>query len=317
MISLHTFLVNKAKYLIAIIAFSMFVSLFSQNTVTSNYLVENINVEKIKEKENFYKNLFNPKPKLKKAVLISSGVFGTLYLSYVIGSKISKSRKISKIKDISSDTSEENISNQAESAERKSYTDRRNRSEPNATFSNGLRKGISKGLRKGIKNSINTFISLGVLYVISDILSPVKKSILNFLRSSDQEHFKRTILNLSTSLQQLQSLFTLENGESYKEEIVDHYNFFIENVENFLAIVSAISQRRIKTTSSYQSIKNEQNLMYKNIYSFSTDLNKILNESKNDFFDKTMSDQIWENFKRINNQIFRFINLSNAVIYEN
>ncbi len=310
MISLHTFLVNKAKYLIAIIAFSMFVSLFSQNTVTSNYLVENINVEKIKEKENFYKNLFNPKRKIKKAILISSGVFGTLYLSY-IGFKYWKN---SKIEDTSSDAYEENITNQTEPAKRRSYRDR---FEKNESIQNASKHGFFKGIRKGIKKGITTFISLGVLYVVSDILSPVKKSILNFLRSSDQEHFKRTILNLSTSLQQLQSLFTLENGESYKEEIVDHYNFFIENVENFLAIVSAISQRRIKTTSSYQSIKNEQNLMYKNIYSFSTDLNKILNESKNDFFDKTMSDQIWENFKRINNQIFRFINLSNAVIYEN
>lgn len=288
----------------------MFISLFSQNTETNNYLVENINIEKIKEKENFYKNLFNPKRKLKKAILVSSGVFVILYLSY----KGFKYWKSNEIEDASSDTSEENISNQAESSETKSYNDR---SKQNNTSFKRLRKGISKGVRKGVKNSTTTFISLGVLYVISDILSPVKKSILSFLKSNDKELFQRTILNLSTSLQQLQSLFTLENGESYKEEIVDHYNFFIENVENFLAIVSVISQRQIKTTSSYQSIKNEQNLMYKNIYGFSTDLNKILNESENNFFDGIMADQICENFKRINNQIFRFINLSNAVIYEN
>ena len=293
-------MLNKTRpYLLPIIFVSLFSSVFSMNTKINDSFIKNIDIEKIKEKEIFYKNLFDPKRKLKIAAIVSTGVFSTILFSYM-GFKC-WSKKFPKTTDNSS-TEKIDLENEIE----KHYQEKSERKK-------SILKTVKHSSVKGAGKGIVAFITI---YIAYDILNPAKNALINFFKSSDKEHFQRIILNLSSSLKQLQELFTLENGECYKEEIIDHYNFFIENVENFLAIISATSTKKINTIGKYQSINSEQRLTYKNVFKFSENLNTVLNESNNIFFDESMANQILRDFKQINNQIFRSIKLTKTVIYE-
>lgn len=313
-------MLNKIKlHLLPIIIIFLFSCILVTKAETKTYYVQKIDIEKIKVKEDFYKNLFNPKRKLKKAAIVSTGILSTMVLTYAgfkyFTNRISDKEKPKETTDksfnkLSSKIDLEELLKQATVNNFQEHFER------NENAVQAGKHGFYKGIRKGITTGIVSFISIGVLYVVSDILTPLKDSLISFFRSNDEEHFNRINLNLSSSLKQLQELLTLENGICYKEEIVDYYNFFVENVENFLAIISAISTKQIKSPGNYQSIKKGQSLTYKHVLKFSEILNKTLNKSDNMFFDETLADQIFEMFKQLNNQIFRFINLSNAVIYE-
>ncbi|MBD3273488.1 hypothetical protein GF385_04030 [Candidatus Dependentiae bacterium] len=308
----------KKFYLLKIITFFCFFSLFSKDDIYKNFSVKNINVDKIKDKENFYKNIFDIKPKINKSIIVTTSIFGGIFLSYMGFKYWNKNRNNyqTEKKVINEKTSEKiNISiEELEKLKTKSKFGK------NFSIKKAGKYGLSRGVRKGISNGIMTFISLGVLYIATDILKPIKNKVFNFFKLKDKEHFFYNYKSLQLSLKTMQDFFIL--NQCYKEEIVDNYNFFIENAENFLAVTSAICSKKIIDPNIYQSIKNEQNLMFKNIFNLSDKLNNLLNKSADNTFnfEKTSdksSEKFWNDFKLTNNQIIRFMKLSRNILYAN
>ena len=145
----------------------------------------------------------------------------------------------------------------------------------------------------------------------------MKNGIINFFKSNDEEHFQKAAISLTISLKQLTDLFLLKTSICAIEEIKDHYAIFIEIAENFLALTTAISDKKNLNINRYQTITNQQKIMLQNIFQLSNNLSNILKKTTTKIFNQEMSKQIIPDFKQVNNQIIRFLQLSQTVFDEN
>ncbi|MFH1461807.1 MAG: hypothetical protein ABIF12_02595 [bacterium] len=294
------------KTLIFLLSFKAYPQVQIETTIAT---LNNLSFNDIKEKEAVYKNLFDKKQKFQKAALISSGTASLIFVSYLGLNYWLKNKEIKQDK---TDNKTSNI----HSTETETKTDRVILNK-NKSLKDASSYGFFKGIRKGTSQSVAGIISLSVLYVASDILKPLKENVINFFKTNDEELFRKSAINLAANLKNLQDVFLQESSMCSLEELTDHYNYFIETAENFLALINAIALNKIVLINNLQTIKNEQNLMYKNIFNLTEKLTSILNKSDQEIFSENMSDQILVNFKLTNNQVFRFINLAQAILYEN
>lgn len=286
--------------------FIYIIVLFAFSFVTASIeKIPNVNIKSIKEKEDCYTNLFDTKRKIKKATIISTATLGTIFLSY-LGFDYWQSLPNKKTKQ----------KNEEIDIKKLKKTVKVKKLKKSLNKNDSLGKAIKHESKKTIKKSVKTIISLGVLYIISDVLKPVKDKIIDFFKLNDEKHFERISFSLTTSLKQLKEIFLLESPMCNNEELIDHYSFFIENAENFIAFLSAIANKKNISFNNYQALANQQETMFKNIFKFSENLNLILNNDNEIFFDENMSEEILPIFKQVNNQIFRFLQLSQAILYE-
>lgn len=290
------------KILIILFSFQAYSQVQIETVIT---MLNNLNIDNINEKKVVYINLFNKKQKFQKAALISSGMASLIFASY-LGLNYWLNNK--EIKQNKTDNKTSNI----DSTKKDHVILNKNKSLKDASS-----YGFFKGIRKGTSQSIAGIISFSALYIASDILKPLKENIINFFKANDKELFRKSAINLAANLKNLQEIFLQESSMCSLEELIDHYNYFIETSENFLALINAITLNKIILINNLQTIKNEQNLMYKNVFNLTEKLTSILNKSDQEIFSENMSDQIIVNFKLTNNQIFRFINFAQAILYEN
>lgn len=262
---------------------------------------KNISIKRIQEKEEFYKELFNTNKKIKKAAFTSIGAGIAILTSYQ-GFKlwenlnhISKKENITSIKTI--------ITTNKQTSENKSLL--------GSTINL-----FTHGINKGIKKSGTMIVLLTISYIISDLLKPLKDKTMKFFKLNDQEHFDKIKKILIINLIQLREIFLLESPMCIIEEIADHYNFFLEIAENLLAFTSVIINKKNHSLTNYESIKNQQNIMYENIYNLSEKLNITLSNTKEKYLNQKLTSEILDDFRAMNNQTYRFINFLEAVLYE-
>ncbi|MBU4269996.1 hypothetical protein KJ644_03585 [Candidatus Dependentiae bacterium] len=261
-----------------------------------------INIEEINKKTEYFKNILGPKQNIKKAIYLTSATVLTIGISY-LGYNYWKAYKQNQ-KD--SNNSESKIQEEPE-----------NNSEINIKIKEkdnlGL-YGFSKGLNKGLTLSIASL----VIIMGSRSLDFLVNNLINFFNLKEHEHFLKINENISSSLEHMQIIFSINNEKCFKEEVVDSCNYFTENLENLLAITNFLSIKKLNQINNYQTLKSSQELIVKKYLIFLEQLKVILEQNnKPEYFDETDAKNIWPQFKELNNQIFRFIKLCDSILYEN
>jgi hypothetical protein len=271
-----------------------------------------INIKEINQKTEYFKNIFSPKQNVKKAIYLTSGVGLTIVISY-LGYNYWKIYK----------NNSEKIKNKENTKPNESIEQPEN---------NYLNKKDNLGLhafKKGYKNGIKSSITTLVIFIGTSSLTFLADKFLDLFNLKEREHFLKITKNTDASLEGLQTIFSIKSETCFKEEVIDHFNYFTENLENLLAITNALSFKKLNQVNNYQIIKNAQELIVKKYLIFLEILKNVLEKdwilnpvqddnSKKDteFFSEADAQNIWPHFKELNNQTYRFIKTCNSILYE-
>lgn len=260
--------------------------------------IKSLNSQSISEKETFFIKQFDKKEKIKKTIYYSAGLSAALAASF-LGYKYQKKTDVQQTKATQQDYQQE--------------TNHIQDLESELTFNKSLKRGFSWATSKAVVVSMTTIS----LLVSKDLFKLLKNHFISLFNPNEDKTFKKMGANLINNLNNLKSLFSSPNEENvYKEEIENFYNFFIENLENYIAIVKAASKIKIKNLNNAKMLNDYINFIYKKTNNFSEYLEKTLTVNFENSLQTKIDLQIWNNFKEIKIILIRFLAQSASVIYE-
>lgn len=269
----------------------------SIQTKANNYEIKTISDTNLTIKELYLEKLFSKKQSIKKATITSATIGATLFVGYLGFNHWKKSNSST------SKTTEEPSTGRTTQSSSDS-------SNHNSSLGMISKKSFYKGIKRGIMISIAGL----VFQTQKELLGFAKNKFLDCFKKQEYLYFLSIAKNSISSLNQLENIFSIKNEKCFKEEVIDFVNYFKENIENLIAITTILSKNKVALISNPQILKNSQNRIKEKIQSFIIELKIILNNNDEIFFNENDAQKIHISFKELNNQIFRFIQLTNSMI---
>jgi len=272
-------------------------------------VLQRLDKERIEEKQEFFRNLFDRKKKFRQNVFITAGAIPVAGLLAYLGYKILKN------------DDQNGNSNSSTSKDTSSYSrDRLSMLElwKKEGISGLCKYGFFKGIGEGIYWGISAVIVSSFMAFQSKLFKIVPDKFNKLWNGDDEQRFLLIRQHLGINLEQLLVFFKDQsNIICDKQEIKDNYTIFIDAVETFLSFTKEkLADRKDVGCYTQEPILNGLYSFVVKIDNFSDKLQTNLNQTDSAFFDEKNTEKVWQDFKLLNNQFIRFFNLCYNIFYE-
>jgi hypothetical protein len=180
-------------------------------------------------------------------------------------------------------------------------------------FGNIFKLGISNGFYWGLSGAVVA----PFLWAQTGLLNVLKNKFVTLWNGQSEENFLSTVKLLEVNTKQLGLFFQTWDLLDDEDELKENYALFIDCIENLIALATQSTVDLLSSKPAMQqSIIKLRDILCAKILDFSEELQQFLSLDLTEEQNSTKLDFIKISFKKLSDQIGRFVNLYYSALYE-